>query len=405
MAKHDIAPYLMFQGVDPDFTPLQKVESLLHGVDNMNINVHRYNKDYVVENDFWRLYQFDIETLNVIRRNTPPVPDFGVMSNFFSMISSAHPLPEYGTQNHVGYVTTVEVGPLDYGHCVISLCRLPNANDRELISRWKLNKIPYMHSFAATKNYTALFVGPLFVDITKLLTTANPSHSLQWRGNDATEIFVTDIKSGFTKSAKQMTGFTMHHINAFEENGRLIMDSVTYPYIDFLLSLEVSVLLNKTQRDAKVPSTSTLNRYILDLHTMKMEVLEHNSTKGYEFLNRLDLPAINENFRYKPYCYVYGDVIKSDNVSVANITLVKKDLCNKGGDRVWYELNQYPSEAWFIPRPGSTTEDDGLLITIVLDGNKKTSYLLLLDPKTMKTITKAYLPTFVPYTIHGRFFH
>ncbi|XP_064648040.1 beta,beta-carotene 15,15'-dioxygenase-like isoform X2 [Lineus longissimus] len=404
MSKHDIAPYLMFQGVDPDFNPLQKVEALLHGLDNMNINVHRYNKDYVVENDFWRLYQFDLETLNVTRRYTPQVPNFGTMDNFFSLISSAHPLPEFGTQNLVSYVTTVEVGLQDYGHCVISLCRLPNVNDRELISRWKLDRIPYMHSFAATKNYTVLFVGPLFVDITKLIRTVNPSHSLDWRGSDATEIFVTDIKSGFTKSTKQMTGFTMHHINAFEENGRLIMDAVTYPNIDFLHSLQVSVLRNKTQRDAKIPSTSTLNRFILDLHTMRLDVLEHNTTKGYEFLNRLDLPSINENFRYKPYCFVYGNVIKSDKVSVGNVTLVKKDLCNKGGDTVWSELNQYPSEAWFIPKPGSTVEDDGLLISIVLDGYTKTSYLLHLDPKTMKTISRAYMPTFVPWTIHGRFF-
>jgi carotenoid cleavage dioxygenase-like enzyme len=60
-------------------------------------------------------------------------------------------------------------------------------------------------------------------------------------------------------------------------------------------------------------------------------------------------------------------------------------------------------EGWFVPDPKGTVEDDGVLMVPVLDGNLGKSYLVILDPKTMKPITKAYLPIAVPFHFHGRF--
>jgi carotenoid cleavage dioxygenase-like enzyme len=59
---------------------------------------------------------------------------------------------------------------------------------------------------------------------------------------------------------------------------------------------------------------------------------------------------------------------------------------------------------WFVPAPNATREDNGVLLTPVMDGQKRQSYLLLLNATTMTTINRAYLPSLVPFTIHGRFF-
>ena len=55
----------------------------------------------------------------------------------------------------------------------------------------------------------------------------------------------------------------------------------------------------------------------------------------------------------------------------------------------------------FIPRPGATEEDDGVVMVIVLDGTTELSYLMLLDGQTFETIAEARMDTHIPMSIHG----
>jgi len=61
-------------------------------------------------------------------------------------------------------------------------------------------------------------------------------------------------------------------------------------------------------------------------------------------------------------------------------------------------------EMFFVPRPGAEAEDDGVLVTVVFDGELKKSYLLLLDGQTFEEINRSYLPKFVPFSFHGNWF-
>jgi carotenoid cleavage dioxygenase-like enzyme len=48
-------------------------------------------------------------------------------------------------------------------------------------------------------------------------------------------------------------------------------------------------------------------------------------------------------------------------------------------------------------------EDDGVVLAIMLD-YKNTSFLLVLDARTMAEIGRAYLPHHNPAALHGQFF-
>jgi carotenoid cleavage dioxygenase-like enzyme len=72
----------------------------------------------------------------------------------------------------------------------------------------------------------------------------------------------------------------------------------------------------------------------------------------------------------------------------------------------YYSLNI--GEPIFVPRhdtQGLRGEDDGVLLSVVLDVSRKTSYLLLLDARDMKEISKAELGNniVVPMGFHGNF--
>ena len=56
--------------------------------------------------------------------------------------------------------------------------------------------------------------------------------------------------------------------------------------------------------------------------------------------------------------------------------------------QVLYRENHYMSEMHFLPRPGGTAEDDGVLITIGFDGPREKSYLLFIDATTFTPINK-----------------
>lgn len=70
----------------------------------------------------------------------------------------------------------------------------------------------------------------------------------------------------------------------------------------------------------------------------------------------------------------------------------------------WQREGEFPGEPIFLPTPGGTSEDEGLLLSVVLRGAAATSYLLLLDAKTMEEVGRAEVPHAIPLGFHGNFF-
>ena len=72
-------------------------------------------------------------------------------------------------------------------------------------------------------------------------------------------------------------------------------------------------------------------------------------------------------------------------------------------DSVWYLFPpSLPGEPIFLPSPGSTSEDDGVVLTIVMMASGL-SALVALDAATMQEKGRAALPYAVPYRFHGTF--
>lgn len=67
----------------------------------------------------------------------------------------------------------------------------------------------------------------------------------------------------------------------------------------------------------------------------------------------------------------------------------------------------FPGEAVFLPRPGGTTEDDGHLISVVIETDPaKPHFVILLDAKTMTETARVEFSqkdVEIPATIHGIF--
>ncbi|XP_063421205.1 beta,beta-carotene 15,15'-dioxygenase-like [Mytilus trossulus] len=409
IAKDDIAPYLMFESVKPSFNEFQKMEALVRGIDNMNVNVYRFfnrqgnNYEYAVLNDFWKIYQINPTSLDTISPVTADLPHKGHSGSytFLSFLSTAHPLPEYGTSNHFTFVSSVSLIPGIKSR--ISLIRIKSMEEREEIASWPVDRVPYMHSFSVTKNYVIIFAAPFFVNVMNMVRYAAPIKGLDWKANEPTTVYVINLKTKAVTSLETDNVFTMHHVNAFESGSEIIVDISSYPSPNFVKNLEVSILKDPIKRNL-FDAHAYLRRYIINLSKESIMFEPIQGSKAVPFSHNLDLPTINENYRYKDYCFVYGLVLKIDNVTLSREAIVKKDLCRDNNDKYWYVENHYASEAVFIPSPTKKTEDDGYLIVPILDGYQKKSYIAIIDAVSMEIINKADLPTYVPFNLHGRYF-
>ena len=142
------------------------------------------------------------------------------------------------------------------------------------------------------------------------------------------------------------------------------------------------------------------SRYTINLATGDVSKSIFLNKVNSVFVNMFDFPIINEQYRGKAYCFAYGISM----INYSRTAIVKKDVCGTSTDRVWYKENHYLSEIWFYPTPDAHSEDDGVIMTIAYDGEKRLSYLMFLDGVTLETIGISYLPVNVPWSAHGMHF-
>lgn len=112
-----------------------------------------------------------------------------------------------------------------------------------------------------------------------------------------------------------------------------------------------------------------------------------------------ELPTINPAFHTKPYRYMYS--LPQNGKSTFVDTIVKTDTVTREILQWNNAAGHTPSEAIFVARPGGEDEDDGVLLSVVLDGQSEKSYLLCLDVKTMEELGRADMDFAVGFGLHG----
>ena len=85
-------------------------------------------------------------------------------------------------------------------------------------------------------------------------------------------------------------------------------------------------------------------------------------------------------------------------------SIVKIDTDDRRQSLRWYAAGLYPGEPVFVPSPSAAAEDDGVLLSVVLDIDKDRSFLLVLDAASLKELARAAAPHAIPFHFHGNFF-
>jgi carotenoid cleavage dioxygenase-like enzyme len=114
----------------------------------------------------------------------------------------------------------------------------------------------------------------------------------------------------------------------------------------------------------------------------------------------LELPRINYRARNGlAYQYAYGG---SAGGAAFLKRLVKIDVTD-GSVLTWEEPDAWAGEPVFVARPGGSAEDDGVILSVVLDTAAARSFLLVLDAASFTEIARAEAPHHIPFGFHGQF--
>jgi torulene dioxygenase len=119
----------------------------------------------------------------------------------------------------------------------------------------------------------------------------------------------------------------------------------------------------------------------------------------------IELPVVAPAVYNKPYRYAYG-ITKIDPEVQHTIAdgIVKLDMSSPASSpttNIWSKPNHTPSEPVFVPRPNGTEEDDGVLLSVVLDERATRSSLVVIDAKEMKEVARAEMGAVFPIGFHG----
>ena len=370
---------------DPCRSIFKKVQSyvfpsLPNMTDNPKIGVARIGEKWMALGETPMQLEFDPETLKKIGVSEP-VP------GAFAYKTTAHPHFE----NEHAYNLVVKFGMISY----YKIYDVANPGAKPIASI-PVKRPAYIHGFGMTKKYFIITAGPLVVVPIELLFWKRPYiENHQWRPQDGASIWVIDKATGKVKAHFNTDPFfCFHHVNAWEEGNEVVMDINAYD--------DASIIQKYYLRELEQPNLElpfgTIRRFRLNLATKKADV-QILSDACIE-LPRIDYNRFNTDSSYQ---FVYGVSVHPEQRQGFYNSLVKISS-QTGQNTYWAQKDCYPGEPVFYPSPNSKNDEEGILLSIVLDTGSASSFLLILDATTMQEIARAELPDPVVYGFHGEFF-
>jgi torulene dioxygenase len=298
-------------------------------------------------------------------------------------------------------------------------CTSASTGQTTVLATFK-NTPAYIHSLFLTENYVILCVWNSHVswgglsllyhkNIVDSITPFDPNSKANW--------YVIDRKHGKGLVATYETDpfFCFHTINAWEEPNstdanktdiitELSMfentDVIHRFYYDNLISSIATPEYAGTKRTSCLPIQAQFRLTSIESAASSTTPLPAELLFQADKMVSMELPTINPRYLTRRHRFSYGcadrlkssfmdGIVKFDNVTQQSI--------------FWETEGHTPGEAIFVADPEGKAEDDGVLLTVVLDGYVDKSYLLVLNAKDLTEVGRAEMHGPMSFGFHGAY--
>lgn len=273
----------------------------------------------------------------------------------------------------------------------------------------------YLHSLLITEDYVLLCVWNSHLNPLALINGSfmdsimptDPSKPAKW--------YVVDRKDGrgLVATYDSPTFFCFHTINAWQEPSKdptkadIVADLIRLDNTEFLKLFYYENLKSSLPSAKQFAASrgealkSTITRFRLPAvpsarssETLEA-VVEWSACKSFS----PDLPVMNPSLVTKKHRFVYAVTFRGEATLTDGI--MKFD-CDTQETSLWARHGHTPGEPIFVANPSGESEDDGVLLSVVLDGLRGYSYLLCLDARNLTELGRAEVRGVVGFGFHGQ---
>eukprot|EP01084_Bolivina_argentea_P006252 11852_1 len=226
-----------------------------------------------------------------------------------------------------------------------------------------------------------------------------------------------------------------HYVNSYEFMDEItnklyiISDIVIFDnFTSFLNATNLLNMQNNPSDFASIAKTWNVSRFIFPLNESRLHIIPKPLTN----ITGISMPTIYyEKYNTMPYQYFYSIYATSTSSYMDALVKIQVPLITnhqqyidftqnwnannltKQNYKIWTENYHYNAEAYFVPMNSNDNnihnEDDGFILSVTLDGNVNSSYLLILNATTMKKIATAYpdlddVGGVLPSPLHARYY-
>ncbi|MEB3348648.1 MAG: carotenoid oxygenase family protein [Cyanobacteriota bacterium] len=186
-------------------------------------------------------------------------------------------------------------------------------------------------------------------------------------------------------------GFVFHHLNAHSDatGTEVVLDSIVY---DDFPSIGPDSDYQAVDFDA-VPA-GRLQRCVIDTVSgaVSWRVIEARTC---------EFATVNPRRQGLEARFGWMAVTERERGNDPLQAIEKLDL-SSGEAKVWSAAPRgFVSEPVMVPRPGSTTEDEGWVLCLVWNGERRASDLVILDAAELAEVAVLELPLAIPHGLHG----
>nr|6C7O_A Chain A, Apocarotenoid-15,15'-oxygenase [Synechocystis sp. PCC 6803 substr. Kazusa]6C7O_B Chain B, Apocarotenoid-15,15'-oxygenase [Synechocystis sp. PCC 6803 substr. Kazusa]6C7P_A Chain A, Apocarotenoid-15,15'-oxygenase [Synechocystis sp. PCC 6803 substr. Kazusa]6C7P_B Chain B, Apocarotenoid-15,15'-oxygenase [Synechocystis sp. PCC 6803 substr. Kazusa] len=250
----------------------------------------------------------------------------------------------------------------------------------------------FIHDFAITPHYAIFLQNNVTLNgLPYLFGLRGAGECVQFHPDKPAQIILVPRDGGEIKRIPVQAGFVFHHANAFEENGKIILDSICY---NSLPQVDTDGDFRSTNFDNLDPGQ--LWRFTIDPAAATVE-------KQLMVSRCCEFPVVHPQQVGRPYRYVYMGAAHHSTGNAPLQAILKVDLESGTETLRSFAPHGFAGEPIFVSHPGALEEDDGVLLCLIYKADLHRSELVILNAKdiTAPAIATLKLKHHIPYPLHG----
>jgi all-trans-8'-apo-beta-carotenal 15,15'-oxygenase len=257
-------------------------------------------------------------------------------------------------------------------------------------------KAPAMlHDFAVSQRHLVFLLAPVSLDMAAVRAGSSMIEAMQWAGEQPTRVLVVD-KADFRRHRifEMPAAHVFHFGNAWDDGGVLRVDYVqSTPLPEFNIAARQIMRGERTTRDISTPRVLEI-----DLASGRLNVAVRSEA--------VEFPVVDPRVVAQRHRLVWYPTAIDTGERWGFNGLMRLDIESGARERFSFGAGTVVEEHLMVPRPGSTREGEGWLVGTGYDIARQRSFLSVFDALRLADgpIARAWLPYWVPYGFHGRFY-